>query len=121
MIVTIITCLTFVGAIVCLYVHDKRKVKSELFIVTVTSKALFDIVTITELKINDSTSRVCNAMVHNPIYDGPVYESVQTQFETLTNKLQARQTHPFVTANPVAQKNPLVVYIQHCQLRHHPK
>ena len=40
----------------------------------------------TELKINDSSSRVYNAMVHNPIYDGPVYESVQPQFETLTKQ-----------------------------------
>ena len=82
----IVVCLAFVGAVVSLYVHNKRKAKSELCIVTVTSKALFDIVTITELKINDSISRVCNAMVHNPIYNGPVYESVQTQFETLTKQ-----------------------------------
>lgn len=32
-------------------------------------------------------------MVHNPIYDGPVYESVQRQFDTLTSTiLQASQT-----------------------------
>ena len=35
-------------------------------------------------KIAKSANNVCNAMVHNPIYDGPVYESVQQQFETLT-------------------------------------
>ena len=37
-----------------------------------------------EIKLNESKIRVCNAMVHNPIYDGdgPVYESVQTQLET---------------------------------------
>ena len=39
---------------------------------------------LTEIKLNESKTRVCNAMVHNPIYDGdgPVYESVQTQLET---------------------------------------
>lgn len=36
------------------------------------------------MKLNESKNRVCNVMVHNPIYDGygPVYESVQTRFET---------------------------------------
>ena len=36
----------------------------------------------------NSTNRVFNAMTHNPIYDGPVYDSiVQSQFDTLpTNK-----------------------------------
>lgn len=42
------------------------------------------IILFTGKKLGDSTSRVCNAMVHNPIYDGPVYESVQQQFNTLT-------------------------------------
>ena len=36
------------------------------------------------MKFNESKNRVCNVMVNNPIYDGdgPVYESVQTQYET---------------------------------------
>ena len=36
------------------------------------------------MKFNESKNRVCNVMVHNPIYDGdgPVYESVRTRFET---------------------------------------
>ena len=34
--------------------------------------------------LNISTNRMQNAMVHNPIYDGPVYESVQPHFDTLT-------------------------------------
>ena len=36
-----------------------------------------------EIKLNKSKNRVCNLMVHNPIYDGdgPVYESVQNQLE----------------------------------------
>ena len=34
--------------------------------------------------LNVSTNRMQNAMVHNPIYDGPVYESVQRHFDTLT-------------------------------------
>ena len=34
--------------------------------------------------LNVSTNRMQNAMVHNPIYDGPVYESVQPHFDTLT-------------------------------------
>ena len=34
--------------------------------------------------LNLSTNRMQNAMVHNPIYDGPVYESVQPHFDTLT-------------------------------------
>ena len=38
---------------------------------------------LTEIKLNESRNRVCNVMVHNPIYDGdgPVYESVQNQLE----------------------------------------
>ena len=44
-------------------------------------------------KITVSANSVCNAMVHNPIYDGPVYESVQRQFDTLTSTtLRAAQT-----------------------------
>lgn len=38
--------------------------------------------------IEKSTANVCNAMVHNPIYAGPVYESVQSQFESLTSTTQ---------------------------------
>ena len=34
--------------------------------------------------LNITTNRMQNAMVHNPIYDGPVYESVQPHFDTLT-------------------------------------
>ena len=53
----------------------------------------------TELKINDLTSRACNAMVHNPIYDGPVYESVHPQFESLESatKQAASTSNTFVT------------------------
>ena len=43
------------------------------------------------MKFNESKNRVCNVMVHNPIYDGdgPVYESVQAQFETTESKPQS--------------------------------
>ena len=34
--------------------------------------------------LNVSTNRMQNAMVHNPIYDGPAYESVLRHFDTLT-------------------------------------
>ena len=34
--------------------------------------------------LNVSTNRMQNAMVHNPIYDGPIYENVQRHFDTLT-------------------------------------
>lgn len=30
-----------------------------------------------------STSRVKGAMVNNPVYDGPTYESIQPKYETL--------------------------------------
>ena len=30
-----------------------------------------------------SPNRICNSMVHNPVYEGPLYESVQPKFETL--------------------------------------
>ena len=43
---------------------------------------------ITEKTFSDSTNRVQNAMIHNPIYDGPVYESVQPHFDTLTAATQ---------------------------------
>lgn len=36
--------------------------------------------------IDNSTTRVSNTMVHNPIYDGPVYESVECPVETHTNQ-----------------------------------
>ena len=38
---------------------------------------------LTEIKLNESRNRVCNVMVHNPIYDGdgPVYESVQMHLQ----------------------------------------
>lgn len=39
----------------------------------------------TEKNFDQSTNRVQNAMVHNPIYDGPVYESVQPHFDSLTS------------------------------------
>ena len=37
----------------------------------------------TEIKLSESKNSVCKVMIHNPIYagDGPVYDSVQTQFE----------------------------------------
>lgn len=38
--------------------------------------------------IEKSAVHIQNAMVHNPIYDGPVYESVQAQFESLTSTTQ---------------------------------
>ena len=34
--------------------------------------------------MRSSTDRAYNAMVHNPIYDGPVYDSVQPHFDSLT-------------------------------------
>ena len=38
----------------------------------------------------NSTNRVLNAMTHNPIYDGPVYDSIaQSQFDTLPTNLKA--------------------------------
>lgn len=47
-------------------------------------------VLILEKNFNISTNQVCRTMVHNPIYDGPVYESVPSQFETpTTTSLQA--------------------------------
>ena len=41
------------------------------------------------MKFNESKIRVCNVMVHNPIYDGdgPVYESVQARFETTESNM----------------------------------
>ena len=39
----------------------------------------------TEKTFDESTNRVQNAMVHNPIYDGPVYESVQPHFDSLSS------------------------------------
>ena len=41
-----------------------------------------------EKALNVSTNRMQNAMVHNPIYDGPVYESVQPHFDTLTSSVK---------------------------------
>ena len=38
----------------------------------------------TERVIVNSASRVCNIMTHNPIYDGPLYDSIATQFDNLT-------------------------------------
>ena len=38
-----------------------------------------------DLTKEKSATNVCNVMVHNPIYDGPVYESVQGQFESLNS------------------------------------
>ena len=32
---------------------------------------------------NESATRVCNTLVNNPIYDGPVYDSIHPQFENL--------------------------------------
>ena len=32
----------------------------------------------------DSAGRICNSLVRNPIYDGPVYESVEPRFATPT-------------------------------------
>ena len=45
-----------------------------------------------KIKLSGSRNRVCNVMVHNPIYngDGPVYESVQTQLEILNNEIELR-------------------------------
>ena len=40
----------------------------------------------------NSTSLVRNALVHNPIYDGPLYESIQQPFETLTATVQRAAT-----------------------------
>ena len=38
----------------------------------------------------NATNRMFNAMTHNPIYDGPVYDSiVQSQFDTLPTNLKA--------------------------------
>ena len=38
----------------------------------------------------NSTNRVFNEMTHNPIYDGPIYDSIaQTQFDTLPTNLKA--------------------------------
>lgn len=34
-----------------------------------------------------SVERMCNAMVPNPIYNGPLYESVQPHFETLVSTM----------------------------------
>ena len=39
----------------------------------------------TEKRIRNSANRVCNAMTNNPIYDGPVYDSIHPQFDTLRN------------------------------------
>lgn len=33
-------------------------------------------------------------MVHNPIYDGPVYESVQTHFDSLTTQVTVATSTP---------------------------
>lgn len=38
----------------------------------------------TERVIVNSANRVCNIMTHNPIYDGPMYDSITTQFDNLT-------------------------------------
>ncbi len=40
-------------------------------------------------------NNVCDAMVPNPIYDGPLYESVHTQFDSLATQAscQPRNTH----------------------------
>ena len=37
----------------------------------------------------NATNRVFNAMTHNPIYDGPVYDSIVSQFDTLPTNLKA--------------------------------
>lgn len=51
---------------------------------------------IIEKKFSESKSRVCNAMVHNPIYDGdgPVYESVQNREETQLPADTIQSTEP---------------------------
>ena len=40
-------------------------------------------------------NRICNSMVNNPVYDGPVYESVQPKFETLVTET----SHSGATSN----------------------
>ena len=42
-----------------------------------------------------SPNRICNSKVNNPVYDGPVYESVQPKFETLV----AETSHSGATSN----------------------
>lgn len=37
------------------------------------------------VEVTKSADNVCNAMVNNPIYDGPVYESIHRQFDSLTS------------------------------------
>ena len=46
-------------------------------------------------------------MVHNPIYDGPVYESVRPQFETLTGTLVQTSDHSdCLTSTPTTSLPP---------------
>ena len=41
-----------------------------------------------------AVNSVCNSMVPNPIYDGPLYESVQPQFESLVPGTAASNVKP---------------------------
>lgn len=47
-------------------------------------KLIIIVLLFSENNVIKSTNNACNAMIHNPIYDGPVYESVHRQFEALT-------------------------------------
>ena len=59
---------------------------------------IFQCLLITEQRCQESKQRVCQTMVPNPIYDGdgegdgPVYDSVRPQYETLVAVAPARFT-----------------------------
>ena len=48
-----------------------------------------------------TATQVTHSLVHNPIYDGPVYESVQTHFDSLTTQVTtATSANNFSTKSP---------------------
>ena len=85
-----------------------------VYSVTVTFNLyIFQCLLMTEQRCKDSKQRVCQTMVPNPIYDGdgdgdgPVYDSVRPQYETLVAVAPARftETHQASSVTELSHNN----------------
>ena len=66
----------------------------------------------------NSANRICDALIRNPIYDGPVYESVQPRFETLTTAAQKPSTTSAASASDSFEQTNLLLDISNDSTRY---
>ena len=93
MLIILIVTFTFV------LIRNKKKLFGEWYFYYYASRVILSKIYTILVKncLGDSTNNIGNNMIPNPIYDGPLYESVQPHFDSLTSQVTAASCNPLTT------------------------